>query len=394
MSNLFNRLIYICAVFLMLIPLVSCSGGGGGGGGGAGTETTFWITDGPSKNAYQAAYITIVEVEVNHEVNGWTFLTDDLEFELPLQLELLTLTNGVRAQLGIVDLEPGHYNQMRLILSEEEGANYVIDSEDNIIDLKVPSGGKSGIKLGNGFDIVGESTDIVLDFNVHKSVYVHPAGHSDKWVLRPTIRVVEIEHSVSGTIYEEGASALGDAWVSARSSDTEVAGASSELDDGTYFMYLPVNVTGTPYNIVAMKDDYVPDCQSLGSTASGEYIDVDFTLTRVTTIFSLDIDIIGLPEPPEPEPGEEPETFVGSFSIMQGVDCNDDNVPDTMTEVGLFNFVNADGTNIDYDPITLPVGDYEIVAWTDDAGGEVITLDPINITIVDSDVTQSIDFSQ
>ena len=157
-------------------------GGGSGSVSDSGGGTTFWLTDAPAE--YQAVYVTINEVQVNpteDEEDGWEALTD---LDLPDQFELLTFSNGARAQLGIANLAPGVYNQMRLILSEEEGANYVIDADDDIVDLKVPSGGKTGVKLGNGFEITGDSTDIVLDFSVNKSVHVHPTGKNngkDKW---------------------------------------------------------------------------------------------------------------------------------------------------------------------------------------------------------------------
>jgi len=366
------RLVLAGIIFLMAFALAACGGGGSGSSGG----TTFWLTDTPATNTYQAVYVTVNEVQVNHETNGWTTLTD---LDLPAQFELLNLANGARAQLGIANLEPGHYTQMRLILSEEEGANYVIDADDNIIDLKVPSGGQTGIKLVNGFDITGASTDIVLDFDVNKSVHVHPAGKTDKWILRPTVRVVELENSVTGTV-ESGDDDSG-AWVSAQSNAEEVAGASSELD-GTYFMYLPVNTTGTPYNIVVTKtvfdgDDvlevYEPECQNLGSTASAEYTGVDFTLTPAAATGTLSGSITGLPEP------GQGDTYAVSLSIRREVDCSGDNVPDTMVEVMSLNYTNEDGSDITYGPITLPYGEYEIVAWAEGAADEItVTPDPLD----------------
>jgi len=380
------RLVLAGMIFLMAFTLAACGGGGSGGGGG----TAFWLTDTPATNTYQAVYVTVNEVQVNHETNGWTTLTD---LDLPAQFELLNLANGARAPLGIANLEPGHYTQMRLILSEEEGANYVIDADDNIIDLKVPSGGQTGIKLVNGFDITGSSTDIVLDFDVNKSVHVHPAGKTDKWVLRPTVRVVELENSVTGTV-ESGVDDSG-AWVSAQSNAEEVAGASSE-SDGTYFMFIPVNMTGTPYNIVATKtvfdgDDvlevYEPKCQSLGSTASAEYTGFDFTLTPAAATGTLSGSIIGLPVP-----GAE-DTYTVSLSIRRTVDCSGVN---TMVEVGSLNFSNPTGDPISYGPVTLPVGDYEIVAQADDAEAEggVTILEPAPVSVTtDADTPLEIDFT-
>ena len=77
----------------------------------------------------------------------------------------------------------------------------MVDSADNEIFLKVPSGGNTGIKIVGGFDIENsKSTDIILDFDAHKSVHAHPAGKSGKWILRPSIKVVETTNSVSGMV--------------------------------------------------------------------------------------------------------------------------------------------------------------------------------------------------
>jgi hypothetical protein len=413
MFKTIRKLLYVLTVFLMAVPLVSCSGGGSDAVGSSGLSDgrTIWLTDGPSIDLSTGDYevwVTINAVQVKpDDTAGWETI---LDFADPLELDLLKLTNGARVALGTVDpveLAPGHYSQMRLMLSDSEDDNWVVTPDGTFL-LKVPSGGESGVKLVNGFTIANDSTDIILDFDVHKSIFMHGAKKLQKWILRPTIKVVEIENTVSGTVYEEdsegGIVASGRARVSAWTSDTEEELVNTltkseddlntdELETGTYFMYLPLNMTEDfPYNMVATKDGFMPECQSLGSAVSGEYTEVDFTLTPVTESYALDIEITGLPVPPEPEPGGEPETFLGAFSIMQEIDCSGDSVPDTMIEVGLYNFVNADGTDKVYDPITLPVGDYEIFAWTEDAEGE-INLGPISITIVDSNVAQTIDFS-
>lgn len=344
------------AVSLMVMSLVSCGGGGGGSGTVGGTP--LWITDAPSKNTYQSVFVTIVEVSVNHEVNGWTLLTD---LDLPQTIELLGLTNGVRSQLGVVNLEPGHYNQMRLRLSEEVSANYVIDSQGETINLKVPSGGQTGIKLVNGFDIESSvSTDLILDFDVHKSIHAHPAGKTDSWRLRPTIKVVEIENSVSGTV-EAGGDGEEHPWVSAHLYDpdtfetVQVAGSFSEVD-GTYFMFLPINITESPYNILAMKEGFVPVCQSLPSSASSEYTGIDFTLLTPVETGTLSGSIVNLPIP-----GADDE-FSVYLTITQSINCGGNNI---LLEVDSSNFVNTVGGTIFYGPIILPDGEYQIDVWAD-----------------------------
>jgi len=399
-----RRSIYIFAVLLSAAVLASC---GGGGGSGAGTGTlNLSLTDAPNGD-YKAVYVTINEVWVKHEEKNWEMLNGP-DLKLPQTLNLLDFVNGTRAQLGIVELEVGHYNQMRLIVEDSLGVpqsqdlnilgnthpfyNYVIDSADNEIFLKVPSGGNTGIKT-DGFNIESEvPTDIVLDFDANKSVHAHPAGKTDEWRLRPTIKVVEVKNLVSGVVDEPGTEDDSGAWVTAQLYDADagvgskdevfsVAGVSSMID-GTYLILLPINTSGTPYNIVAVKDGFLPECQSLDSAASREYTDVNFTLTPSPT-GTISGSILNLPEPPGAE-----DNYSVFLSIRKFADCDGDDVPETLIEVVYKPYVNSTGDPINYGPITLAEGEYELVTWADGAG---TLYPPFDITI-EGDVTQDIDF--
>ena len=66
-------------------------------------------------------------------------------------------------------------------------ANYVIDTDDNYQELKMPSDINTGIKIVHGFSIsTDQSTELILDFNAEKSGVV--AGNSGIWHLKPTIK--------------------------------------------------------------------------------------------------------------------------------------------------------------------------------------------------------------
>ncbi|KPK24848.1 MAG: hypothetical protein AMJ61_13265 [Desulfobacterales bacterium SG8_35_2] len=387
-----TRSVYIFAVLLMAAVFVSC-GGGGGSTAPAGTGTlNLSLTDAASGD-YKAVYVTINEVWVKHEQKTWEKYSAP-ELQLPKTLNLLDFVNGARAELGILELETGHYNQMRLILEDSDQAptsqdlnildnthpffNYVVDSADNEIFLKVPSGGNTGIKIVNGFDIEdSRATELILDFDAHKSVHAHPAGKSGTWILRPMIKVVETTNSVSGDV-DTGEDDSG-VWVSAQVYDTaaidfreeveSVAGVFSKVD-GTYFMFLPINTSDTPYNIVATKNGFAPECQALDSTASQKYTGVNFILTPEDT-GTVSGSIINLPVP-----GAE-DNYSAFLSIRKYADCDGDGVPETMVEVVFKAFPNGTGNPIDYGPITLSVGDYELIAWADGAA----TYPPIDIII-------------
>ena len=138
------------------------------------------LTDAPGD--YLHVYVTIKEVQVNQAAeeedddSGWlTVLTPGETFDL------LELQNGVIVNLGLAELEAGQYNQMRLILDEEKPdahpyANYLViegeEGEDPVeVELKVPSGFQTGIKIVHGFTIFASgSTELILDFDANKSI--------------------------------------------------------------------------------------------------------------------------------------------------------------------------------------------------------------------------------
>ena len=123
-----------------------------------------------------------------------------------MTVNLLDLVNGVREDLGLVDLEAGAYTQMRLIIGqtpERNGAinilsqahpyaNYVVDLNDDYHELKVPSGSQSGYKIVGGFDInTNSTTELILDFDANRSVV--EAGNSGQWLLKPTVKIAYLD---------------------------------------------------------------------------------------------------------------------------------------------------------------------------------------------------------
>jgi len=362
MSCLNGRLFCIWAVFLIVLPLVSCGGGGSGSSGEAsvGTGTLeLGLTDAFSDD-YQAVYITVAEVQVKKQgqaegEEGWvTVVTPEQTYNL------LELANGAIATLGIGELEAGQYGQVRLILGElpqsqetnilgdpHPYANYLVDSEDSTRELKVPSGYQSGLKIVKGFSIaVSGATELILDFDAARSVV--QAGKSGKYLLKPFIKVLETrENSVVGLV-DDGAGPVAGASISAQIYDpgaadpkdhviVEAATVSSET--GGYTLFLVPDI----YNIVATKDGYLTACQEVEAQFFQEYV-ADFTLTAATEIITISFNVSGL----------ETEDDAALLSIRQTMDCG---AGDAAVEVTSVNVTNGSYA------ITLPVGtSYSVVA--------------------------------
>jgi hypothetical protein len=193
---------------MILLFLTACGGGSGSSSSGSGATgiLSVGLTD-ASTNDVQAVYVTIDEVQVHFgdegdiesENGNWAVVATPNE-----TYNLSALANGLIEQLGIAELETGHYTQLRLIIGDtpDDGtnivdgghpyANYVIDLSDDHHELKIPSGQQTGIKIVHGFDIVEDQlTELILDFDAMQSVV--KAGNSGKWILKPTIKVIDMQ---------------------------------------------------------------------------------------------------------------------------------------------------------------------------------------------------------
>jgi hypothetical protein len=391
-----KNFLYLVLASCALLALPSCGGGGGGGGGTATTSQpgslSLGLTD-ASTDAYQAVYVTISEVQVHMGGGAWKVVASPNK-----TYNLLDLVNGVREQLGIAELDAGNYTEMRLIIGatpdgginilsqQHPYANYVIDSDNTEHELKVPSGYQTGVKIVQGFTISSkQTTELVLDFNASESVVV--AGKSGKWLLKPTIKVLNTEEwsIISGTVSDEQNQGLEGVLVSAQIytqppqnptpdeiKDEVVVETSTVTDeDGQYKIFIR---PGT-YNIVAYSTDYSPAVQCSVVLVSGEVApNNDLPLASAsagTGTVSGSVSISGAVE-----------DQYATISFRQSVDCNYDGTAETPIEVISINVIN-DGSY----SVTLPVGSYDVVA---SSYGVQTVVEPLDIVSAGSNTVLDI----
>ena len=155
------------------------------------TRIIVTLTDSPGD--YEAVNVDIQEIEVHasegDQQSGWVSLIIDN----PGVYDLLELTNGTEALLTDTEFPSGRISQMRLIL----GDNNTLEIDSMMIELTVPSGSESGLKLQiNETLLEGVTYEFKLDFDAAKSVV--KAGNSGSYLLKPVIRV--ITEATSGAI--------------------------------------------------------------------------------------------------------------------------------------------------------------------------------------------------
>jgi hypothetical protein len=142
------------------------------------------ITDKPPELNISKAFVTISSVSVhrtglfndedNDSSSGWITIVNE-----PQKFDLILLQN-LNDVLAKIDLTVGIYSQIRLYVD-----NSLVTIDGVEYDLKIPS---KKVKIDSYFLIFeDETTTLLLDFDVHKSVHV--AG-KDKYILKPNIRLI------------------------------------------------------------------------------------------------------------------------------------------------------------------------------------------------------------
>lgn len=175
----------VSAVVLSLALLFSGCGGGGdspaGDGDGAVTARIV-LTDAP-RSDIQEVHVHIVRIEAVSDAGTVLLVGDE---DIPDDIELMALAADPML-LGERNLPPGSYTQLRMIVNDAPGTNYIIDGDGVRHDLTVPSGPQTGIKLlTSRFTATeGSTITILLDFDAAASV--HQAGRSGQWIMRPTV---------------------------------------------------------------------------------------------------------------------------------------------------------------------------------------------------------------
>ncbi|MFP4227984.1 MAG: DUF4382 domain-containing protein [Salinivenus sp.] len=169
----------------------------GSAGGPAEGQFTLNLTDDPAD--LDSAVVTIDRVDLvtedgedgdgDDDGDGTITLTDQTR-----TIDLLQLQDGVDSTLAEdVTVPEGEYAQLRLVLKDSTGANYVITNTGEQQNLEVPSGAQSGIKIVLPGEVEvendGDEFAVTLDFDAEDSFVETGNGQH---IFKPTVRVKSV----------------------------------------------------------------------------------------------------------------------------------------------------------------------------------------------------------
>jgi Domain of unknown function (DUF4382) len=230
---------------LLFAALIGC------GSSGNGTMNVHLVD---ATGPYARVDLQVKRLDI-HGPQGWQTLADFSSLAGGVkEVDLLSLTGGVEETLAQgASLPVGHYDQMRLLLG---AGNTVTLSGPPVttVPLKVPSGMQSGVKFPVSFDVAENTTkDVFIDFDAHRSIFVHAAGNSGQYLLRPVVRAVDriVTGAITGTL-TDGLSGAAGVIVTAQILDeagkpTIVNHATTNADGSYVIGLLPV---GLSYHVV------------------------------------------------------------------------------------------------------------------------------------------------
>lgn len=186
-------------IFGLLVGFTACDSTGSDAGTGT-MEVT--LTDAPAP--YDSVHVTINEVRVKKEDDDdsdgsdgddsdgeseeeeWTTISDE-----QMRVNLLELTNGNQVSLGSEELTAGEYEQIRLILGDDN--TVTIDGETH--NLQTPSAQQSGLKINIDAEIEEDTEySLLIDFDAARSIVEQGNGN---YLLKPVLRAVNLEETGS-----------------------------------------------------------------------------------------------------------------------------------------------------------------------------------------------------
>jgi len=277
----------LITIVLGTLLMFSCSKNDTGTMPGEGNGTVnIYLTDAPFPiNLVSKTIVTIDKVEIRKQETdsaeaSFIVLTED-----PIEIDLLTLSNGITEQLASVELEAGTYDMIRMHVSDSK----IVLNDETQFDLKIPSGSSSGlkIKIDPAIEISdGQTADVLLDFDVSKSFVVKgnwKGGKIKGFNFKPVVRCVLLGRAgrIEGTVRDTASVTLENAAVKVwlPSDEMEADSLISTSFTNPEGKYQFIGILAGEYYMTTELDSFTTDTVFNVNVIEGESTIVDFELT-------------------------------------------------------------------------------------------------------------------
>lgn len=204
-----RRFTSFCVITLLLLASWACDDEPASGGSAGTNEVSFAVSDAPVDDA-AAVVVTIYRMVLRRSGHD-DVVIDSFPGDEPgddpvdsIQVDLLDY-QGLASKLivDVTDLDVGEYQDLRLsIVSEDISQSYVREIDDDIREIKVPSG---ELRLGRFEVIDGDPQFFVIEFDLRHSMTYNP-GAKKRYILKPRgVRIVDVEQAtrIGGFVDEE-----------------------------------------------------------------------------------------------------------------------------------------------------------------------------------------------
>lgn len=185
-----TRLLKLYSALVLVALLAACgtdsSSGDSGSNSGGGSGFSLRLTDAAFDDAARVD-ITFTEVRLRKKSGGWVDIPK-AQFATQNRIELASLQGTKTAGLLLnVDVAPGDYDELRLIVDTASMANSIELTAGGVHNLIIPSGGSSGLKIKGDFTVSDTlPTLMVVDVDLRQSIIT--AGPN--YIMRPVLRLI------------------------------------------------------------------------------------------------------------------------------------------------------------------------------------------------------------
>lgn len=232
---------------------------------------------------YEEVNVEIIDIQYKSSENeSWISFTPEKGY--PIKVDLTELIAGNDLLLSDEIIPAGMINQIRLVLGENN--TLLLKNAAEPIVLDTPSAQQSGLKLKLDTELeAGFSYTFILDWDVHKSII--KAGNSDKYILKPVIRVNTSVNSgsIKGIVTGESMAAensepqpLGDVKVAVYTSENEYITQTTTDEKGAFLIQ---GLQPGKYMIMIDELKYQPFTSELIEVEAGMVKDAGSILLKI-----------------------------------------------------------------------------------------------------------------